>query len=123
MRKINGHYLDSLLDDFLKQIFMRLSVNRLRVFLFVFIVFMWSMFTWLPYLNLVFTKELAIFLYLASFFTVFKISWKIILYFCLGLFLTSYLFNIFGLLQLSELLGDYIYGLLVLVVIGFFSAI
>lgn len=123
MKKINKLYLNKLFDKYLDKTEFWLRENRLRVFFFTFLVAIWSVSSRLPYLNLVFTTDLVIFLISVSFFIVFQINWRIILYFCFGLFFISYFFDILGLLQLSELLGDYIYGYLALVVIKYFLLI
>lgn len=121
--KIDSHRLNGLLDVCVERLFLWVNNNRLRVFLFVFMVSILSAFSWLPYFNLIFTKELVVFLVLVSLFLIFRIGWKTILYFCFGLFIISYLFDSLGLLSLSELIGNYIYGFLVLIVIKFISSV
>lgn len=121
--KINSHHLSGLLDIYLGRLLVWINVNRLRVLFFVFIVFMWSVLSWLPYFNLVFTKELVVFLVLVSLSLIFRIDWKAILYFCFGLFLIACFFDFLGLLPLSESIGNYIYGCLALVAIKYFLSI
>ncbi len=121
--KINSRYLNNLMDVYLGRFFVWVNNNRLRVFFFVFVVFIWSTFSWLPYFNLIFIKELVAFLVLASLFLIFRVGWKTILYFCFGLFIISGLFDLLGLLTLSELIGNYIYGFMVLIVIKFVSSV
>jgi len=123
MKKINKLYLNKLLDMYLDNIEVWLRKNRRKVFLFVFLSVIWSISSRLPYLNLVFRTDLVIFLISVSLFIIFQINWKAILYFCFGLFFVSYLLDVVQLLQLSELIGDYIYGFLVLVIIKYVSSI
>lgn len=76
--------------------------------------------SFLPYLNLLFTKELVIFVIFALLFAVFRLGWRIILYFSIVLFVLAFVFTLVGLIPLSQILGDYIYGFLVLVAIEYF---
>ncbi|KKQ91803.1 MAG: hypothetical protein UT17_C0004G0151 [Candidatus Woesebacteria bacterium GW2011_GWB1_39_10] len=122
MRKIKPGYLDSLLDGYLSKAFVWININRVRLILFIFTMSFWLLVSQLPYFNLIFTKELVVFLILTSLFQIFKIGWKTILYFCFGLFIISYFFDSLGLLPLSELIGNYIYGFLVIVIIKFISS-
>ncbi|QQG42255.1 MAG: hypothetical protein HYV90_02975 [Candidatus Woesebacteria bacterium] len=121
--KINTQHLNVLLDAYLERILVWTRTNRLRVVLFVLIVSMLSTFSWLPYFNLIFIKETVIFLTLLSLYVIFRVDWKAIMYVCFGLFVISYFFDLFGMLPLSELIGSYIYGFMVLIVIKFTSSI
>ena len=79
--------------------------------------------SFLPYLNLIFTGKLVIFLILALFFIIFKISWKIILYICTILLIIALTLIITGFTPVSMILGDYIYGFLIIIAIQYFILI
>ena len=77
----------------------------------------------LPYLNLVFTSKLIIFLIATLFFVIFRIDWKIILYISIMLFIFAFILTITGFTSVSMILGDYIYGFLVIIAIEYFIQI
>lgn len=77
----------------------------------------------LPYLNLVFTSKLVTFLILALFFVIFRVDWKIILYISIILFVFAFILTVTGFTSASMILGDYIYGFLVIIAIEYFIQI
>lgn len=79
--------------------------------------------SFLPYLNLFFTSKLVLFLLLVLFFVIFKIGWKIILYLCIFLFVCALALTITGFTSSSMILGDYIYGFLIVVAVLYFIQI
>lgn len=123
MKKFNKFELDKLLIDWLTKIITWFNINKFRIFTFMLLSLIWITAANLPYLNFVFRKNLVIFLIFINLIFIFKLTWKLILYFCFGLFLISYLLTSFGSLHQAELVGNYIYGFLVIVSIKFFASI
>lgn len=123
MRKINWKQINKLMEKQLRQYLFWMNKNLLREFSFIlFSIFLISL-SVLPYANLFFTRSLVFFLIIILAFLIFRTGWKVILYFCFCLFIISLLLNFIGLLSLSHIIGDYIYGVLVLVAIKFFTSI
>lgn len=123
MKKNIKFDLHEMLDSWSGKIVGWLDDNKFRLFAFAFLALVLVLASYLPYLNLIFTKNLTLFLILATLFFVFRLNWKFIICFCFGLFLLSYLFVSLGFLQNAELIGNYIYGFLVIAIVGFFTTI
>lgn len=123
MVKINKLDLNTLVSKLIESVVSWIKDNKLRIFVFLPLTLLWVTSSSLPYLNLVLTKKLVIFLVIVSSFFVFKMSWKTILYLCLLFVVGSYLFTILGFVQEAETLASYIYGFLIVVAIKFFATI
>ncbi len=123
MKKINKLYLNALIDNLIKKISIWFGSRKVRIFIFLFLSLMWIAFSYFPYLNIVLTKGLIFFLILITLFFVLKLSWKIVLCVCIAFLFISYLLTLLGFLRGADLLGNYIYGFLVVVVIKFYSSI
>ena len=93
------------------------SKNRFKIYLYFFIVTFLSILRALPYVNLIFDKNFLNFLIIAIFLLIFNISLKHTVYMCIILFLLSAPLLIFGDISSADLLGNYIYGFLVIVVV------
>lgn len=120
MGRINiGESFDSLFLRFIKWS----GNNKLKIAVFLTCSLMLIGVSYLPYFNLVFNKALVAFLIIVNFTLSFKLGWKITLYLAFVFLLISYILIALGLVSLAEMVGNYIYGLLILVVVGFFSAI
>ena len=112
---------------FMDKIFVNITnwiiYNKYRIVGFMVLTILVIAFSFLPYLNLVFTNKLVAFLILALFFVIFKINWRIILYLCIILFGVALILTITGFTPASMILGDYIYGFLVIIAVAYFFQI
>lgn len=79
--------------------------------------------SFLPYLNLIFTSKLVAFLIFALFFVIFKINWKFILYLCIVLFVLALILTVSRFTSASMMIGDYIYGFLIIIAVQYFIQI
>ena len=112
---------------FMDKIFINITnwiiYNKYRIVGFIVLTILVIAFSFLPYLNLIFTSKLVIFLIFALFFIIFKINWRIILYLCIILFGVALILTVSGFTPASMILGDYIYGFLVIITIEYFFQI
>lgn len=106
-----------LLDKFFVNITNWIIRNKYRIVGFIVFGILVIASSFLPYLNLVFTSKLVIFLILALLFVIFQINWKIMLWVCIIFLFLAFTLTITGFVSTSMILGDYIYGFLVLVAI------
>lgn len=120
---INKKFISKFLEKQLRHSLYWMNKHLLREFFFVIISLTTISFSFLPYTNLLFTRTLVIFLILVLMFVMFNFSWKTIIYFCVSFILLAFLFNLFGLLTLSQIIGNYVYGFLVLAVSKFIVSI
>lgn len=114
---------NKLLDSLLLKIIDWANRDKLKIIKFVILSSVVLIISYLPYFNLVFTKALVIFLVVVLFIFLFRLKWKMTLYLSLSLLLISYVLTILGLISTAEIIGNYVYGLLVLVIFGFFLEI
>ncbi|MEK7497551.1 MAG: hypothetical protein AAB656_01385 [Patescibacteria group bacterium] len=111
------------MNNLLKKIALWFTGRKFQVIRFLILSLMWITAAYLPYLNLIFTKELIFFLIFITSFFIFKLSWKVILYSCIAFFFISCILVLFGFLREAELFGNYIYGFLITMVIKFYNSI
>ncbi|MEK7472803.1 MAG: hypothetical protein AAB625_02060 [Patescibacteria group bacterium] len=112
-----------LLDKFLIQVSESVMKNKYRIVGYIVLSILIVTFSFLPYLNLLFTINLIAFLLLALLFVIFRINWKIIIHICMLLFVVAFFLTITGFTSTSMILGDFIYGFLVIVAIEYFILI
>lgn len=102
-----------------KKVFEWIKKNRHKIYLFVFLlVLLWAI-PKVPYANVVLTYKLSILLMMLIFFYLFKISFKKVLFIVFGLFLLCLVFQLVGQLERADILGDYIFGILFIQVLGY----
>ena len=111
------------LDKLLVNITNWVIQNKYRIVGFIVLSILIVSLSFLPYLNLVLTDKLVIFIEFALFFVIFKISWKLLVYFCVVLFFIAFVLGITGFTTISMILGDYIYGFLIVIAIEYFILI
>lgn len=108
---------------FLDKLFMNITnwiiQNKYRFVGFIILSLLIVAAFFLPYLNLIFTHKLVIFLIIALFFVIFRIDWKVILNISILLFIVSFVLTVIGFILASMALGDYIYGFLIIIVIQY----
>ncbi|MCX6706399.1 MAG: hypothetical protein NTV24_04875 [Candidatus Woesebacteria bacterium] len=109
-----------LLDKLLRNITNWVIRDKYKIVGFLFLTVLVVGLSFLPYLNLLFTKKLVVFVIFALLFAVFRLGWRVSLYFSIILFVLAFAFTLVGLIPLSQVLGDYIYGFLVLIAIEYF---
>jgi hypothetical protein len=112
-----------LLDRFLINITNWVIANKYRIVGFIALVIFTISFSFLPYLNLVFTNSLVLFLIISLFFIIFRISWKIIIYISIILLIMSFVLTITGFTPMATVLGDFTYGFLIIVALEYFLTI
>ncbi|MBI4058787.1 hypothetical protein HY404_00950 [Candidatus Microgenomates bacterium] len=100
--------------------FKKIITNRHQVIGFVFLLGLFYLLPTLPYFNLYIKKELILFMIMASFMIIFKLSIKIILLAIFLLLFISLLLIFLGEYESAELLGNYVYGFLVVGLIIYF---
>lgn len=115
------------LNLFLDKLFINITnwiiFNKYRIVGYIVLSILIVTFSFLPYLNLLFTINLIAFLLLALLFVIFRINWKIIIHICMLLFVVAFFLTITGFTSTSMILGDFIYGFLVIVAIEYFILI
>lgn len=112
-----------LLDKFLINITNWVIANKYRIVGFIALVIFTISFSFLPYLNLVFTNSLVLFLIISLFFIIFHIGWKIILYISIAFLLIAFILTITGFTPMATVLGDFTYGFLIIIAIKYFILI
>lgn len=118
IKKINK-FLDKLLVNITNWVIQ----NKYRIVGFTVLSILNASFSFIPYLNLVFTNKLVIFIIFALFFIIFKINWKLLVYFCITLFFIALVLDAVGFSTISMMFGDYIYGFLIVIAIEYFILI
>lgn len=118
---INFFYLH--LDKFFINITNWVTRDKYRIVGYIALAILVVVASFLPYLNLVLTNKLILFLIFMLAFIIFRVSWKIIIYVCLIFFVLAFILTITGFTTTSMFLGDFIYGFLVFVAVIYFIKI
>lgn len=112
---------------FLDKLFMNITnwiiQNKYRFVGFIILSLLIVTAFFLPYLNLIFSIKFVIFSIIALFFVIFRIDWKIILYITIALFILAFILTVINFTPIAMVIGDYIYGLLVIIAIEYFIQI
>ena len=115
--------MDKLFEEYTHEVILWAISNKYKIIFLVLVSFFIHFASLLPYVNLVLTKKLVIFLVSVSFFVIFKIDWRKILYIIFLLFFIVFIFTLLKEGEKASIIGDYIYGFLVLTSISYFQYI
>ncbi|PJC28455.1 hypothetical protein CO054_00035 [Candidatus Shapirobacteria bacterium CG_4_9_14_0_2_um_filter_39_11] len=115
--------MDKLFEEYTHEVILWAISNKYKIIFLVLVSFFIHFASLLPYVNLVLTKKLVIFLVSVSFFVIFKIDWRKILYIIFLLFFIVFIFTLLKEGEKASIIGDYIYGFLVLTSISYFQDI
>ena len=115
--------MDKLFGEYTHKVILWAISNKHKIIFLVLVSFFIYFASFLPYVNLVLTKKLVIFLVSVSFFVIFKIGWRKILYIIFLLFFIVFIFTILKEGEKASIIGDYIYGFLVVALISYFRNI
>ena len=100
-----------------------LTESGFLIFFFMLVSLFVVLVSLLPYINLLLTKHLIVFLIFVSFFAIFKIGWRKILYIIFFLFFIIILLTLWERGETASMIGDYIYGFLAMALVSFFQDI